>query len=261
MPPQTTLRVRVRPKVQHVAAHAKRATRSDRRPGQLLVRTAAQAEAEQTLRRLGTGVVDEVLAHAERLIDGPLLPAVAPPRRTGRHLQHEVRRLALVRYHVGQPVPLRHAERHQHVRREAWIDGLAPLVQPRLRTVRRQVVHEDVPRHRHVVAVGVAVLEGAVGVVDPPELLVAIRHRLAVRLRQVLLVQIEQRQQRVARCGFRHGSAPMSVLAVCDVRVPHGGLRRPLAGRSSSTRYARNRSTACVEANASAAGSFRVMSR
>ena len=220
VPAQAALVVQMGPEIQHLAVQAWRAAGQDRRSGEFLVHSAPQPEPGEPFHGLGAGVVHEVLPHAERFVDPPLLLVVAPPRRGGRHLQHEVRRLALVGDHVGRAVPLRDAERHQHVGRHPGIDEAPGAVRSGRLPVEWQVVHEDVRGHGDVVAVRVAVQQGGEGVLDPPVLLVAIRHGPVVRLRQVFLVQCEQREHGIARRGFRHGLAPVSVRAVYDRCVP-----------------------------------------
>ena len=207
----------VGPQLEHLAVQTRRAADADRGSDDFLVHPSAQPEPGQPLGGLRACVVHEVLPHAERFVDPPLLLVVAPPRRGGRHLEHEVRRLALVRDHVRRAVPLRDPERHQHVGRHP---GIRP-VGPRL-AIERQVIQEEVRRHGDIVAVRVAVQQCAMGVEDPPGLLVAIRHGPVVRFRQVFLVEREQRQHRFVRRGFRHGLAPVSVRAASDRCVPGG---------------------------------------
>ncbi len=108
------------------AAPAPRAASPARPPAAPVPRSAAPAPvADQRLPPPGRLRVEhKVLPHPQPLVQRPLLPPVRHPRRRRTHLQHEVRRPALLPPQVAPPLPRRHPEHDQHVRRHA-LPGVA----------------------------------------------------------------------------------------------------------------------------------------
>ena len=116
-------------------------------------------------------VVLPVLRHPEPFVQLHLPPVVLAPGADRRHLHHEGGNHPLLPQLVDGALSLRHAERHEHVRRH-----------PGAR-VAFLVVDEEIPGHVDVRTVAVVELERADRIDDRVKLPVILRHRLAVPAR------------------------------------------------------------------------------
>ena len=113
-------------------------------------------------------VEQPVLRHPHRRVAESLVVAVLCLRAWRRHLQHPVRRLALLPHQIGRALFRSDAERHQHVRPD--LVGAVSFFR----------VHQNIRGHQRP---GMCFLKVADGVHDDRSLPHVLGHRLTVRAR------------------------------------------------------------------------------